>query len=102
MYVQTYTDVCTSIWKNADADGILIDIDDPAKRPFLVGDCTSLMDTDSGLFAIYTVADAQAQAQQDAIWNLDDLMYGRRLRNTSGTKTWVSPITPAGQRSSTP
>ena len=50
------------------------------------------MDTDDGEYLIDTVADARSQGQQDAYWNLDDVMVGRRLRNTSGTKTWVSPL----------
>jgi hypothetical protein len=92
-YTQAYLAECASIWSIAGSDGLLIDVEDPLERSFVREDCDSLLDPDEADW-YETVEDARAAGREDAVWNFDEIMEGRRLRNTKGDKVWTSPLSP--------
>jgi hypothetical protein len=90
-YDQAYANECTSIWSNAGSDGILVDADGTEQRQLTLDDCMSGIDTTQAFYDS-DVADALHDGNEDAYWNLDNLMEGMRLQNTSGTRSWTSPL----------
>jgi hypothetical protein len=90
-YIEGFLGECESIWSIAGADGVLYDADDPELRPFVVDDCTSLLDPDEAHW-YETTDEARAAGREDALWTFDEEMYGRTLRTESGDKVWTSPL----------
>jgi hypothetical protein len=90
-YVAGFNGECDDIWRTANSDGVLVDIDDPGKHEFIVDDCRSLLDTDEADY-YENAGDARAAGREDAYSSLDEIMWGRRLANATGNKIWTSPL----------